>query len=399
MADLFNNVKPLDIVFLKNLRESKYSAVFKVQVDGKLCVMKVHHNRGSSSHDPPYREMNLFIRESTPYRRLKAKGLCNRGVIPDFYGIITKIKVTDWLDLHIFHEDKLPPNAILIEYILNMQQIDLSTFLESYLYRFHDILCEIHKARVYHGDVYPRNMMILPRKKTTRTFLEEGAPTSRQKMLKIIRREFLGMKDVNTFWLPEIIYEPTLSPSIKCPEDLYSLRVLNGLNQQELLLRDDLADQFVFCSAVREGDGVRIAHEIRLTTASVRGRMRKGGEITGSDVSDSLQNLMLQHTSIDMFLKHYLDRNINADVLSIYRGLEPQKALMRMVCSMSRSINPCQPWKLPLEQSRSVPAKHPEDLSGSAVTLLQAGSGAGWDRSTGERVRKMSDGRKIQEPG
>ncbi|OJD22468.1 hypothetical protein ACJ73_06185 [Blastomyces percursus] len=205
---------------------------------------------------------------------------------------------------------------------------------------------------------------------------------------------FLGMKDANTFWLPEIIYDPTLvlsphifllgmlfhirafkSPGIRRPEDLYRLGVLNGLNQQELPLRDDLADLFVFCSAVREGGGVRIAHEIRLTTASVRARMKKGGEITGfeqvtkpyvlrdaaakgfnesPDVSDSLQNLMLQHASIDTFVKHYLDRNITADVLSIYRGLEPQKALMRLVCSMSRSIDPRRPWKLTPEQSRSV---------------------------------------------
>ncbi|KGM91453.1 uncharacterized protein PADG_12474 [Paracoccidioides brasiliensis Pb18] len=126
---------------------------------------------------------------------------------------------------------------------------------------------------------------------------------------------------------------------------------------------------------VREGDGVRIAHERRLTTSSLRNRMRKGGEITGfdqvtkpyilrdgaakaynesPDISDSLPNLMLQHASIDTFVKHYLDRNITTDVLSIYRGLEPQKALMRMVCSMSRSIDPRRPWELTPEQSRSV---------------------------------------------
>ncbi|PGG99040.1 hypothetical protein GX51_06456 [Blastomyces parvus] len=169
MADLFNDVEPSDVVFVEKLRESKYSAVFKVLVRGKPCVMKVHHDRGSSSDDPPYREMNLFIRE---YRRLKAKGLCDRGVIPDFYGTITKIEATNWPDLHMFHEEKLPPNAILIE--------------------FRDILHDIHEARVYHGDTYPRNMMISPGKGTTRvlwidfdsaqTFPEENALTSRQKM-------------------------------------------------------------------------------------------------------------------------------------------------------------------------------------------------------------------------
>jgi hypothetical protein len=100
-----------------------------------------------------------------------------------------------------------------------------------------------------------------------------------------------------------------------------------------------------------------------LTSASVRYRMKIGGQITGfvqvtkpyvfrdgaakalnesrkcslpvfdylstdrllytADVSDLFQNLILQYSSIDTFLKHYLDRNINVDVQNIYRGLEP----------------------------------------------------------------------------
>ncbi|EER43787.1 conserved hypothetical protein [Histoplasma capsulatum H143] len=251
---------------------------------------------------------------------------------------------------------------------------------------------------------------------------------------------------VQTLLLPEIIYDPTLvlsphvfllgmlfhirafkSPGIRRPEDLYSLGVLNGLNQQELPLRDDLADLFVFCSAVREGGGVRIAHETRLTTASVRARMKKGGEITGfqqvtkpyvlrdaaakgfneslsipaddgvvatADVSDSLQNLMLQHASIDTFLKHYLDRNITADVLSIYRGLEPQKALMRMVCSMSRSIDPRRPWKLTPEQSRSV--NHQPHILKIARTVAhlkkRRDSTASWHQGRmGQRYRRKAE--------
>ncbi|KGQ00728.1 hypothetical protein PAAG_12606 [Paracoccidioides lutzii Pb01] len=103
--------------------------------------------------------------------------------------------------------------------------------------------------------------------------------------------------------------------------------------------------------------------------------MRKGGEITGfaqvvkpyvlrhgpatalnasSDVSESLQNLILQHCNISTFLRHYLDRNITADDLSIYRGLTPQKAIMDMLCSMSRSIDPRRLWKLTTEESKSV---------------------------------------------
>ncbi|EGC45157.1 conserved hypothetical protein [Histoplasma capsulatum var. duboisii H88] len=201
---------------------------------------------------------------------------------------------------------------------------------------------------------------------------------------------YLGIKDQ----LPEIIFDPTLilsphvfllgmlfhikafkSPIITSPEKLYDLGVLNGLNQQRVPLRADLDDKFVFCQAVREGDAVHLIRELKLTSSSLRYRMKKGGEITGfedvtkpyvlrdgaakalnesPDVSDSLQNLILQHSSIDTFLKHYLDRNITADVLSIYRGLKPQRALMRLASSMSRSIDPRRPWKLTPAQSKSV---------------------------------------------
>lgn len=67
-----------------------------------------------------------------------------------------------------------------------------------------------------------------------------------------------------------------------------------------------------------------------------------------------MQNLILQHSSIDTFLKHYLDRNINVDVQNIYRGQAPQRDLMRFACSMSRSIDPRRPRRLTTAQSASV---------------------------------------------
>ena len=102
------------------------------------------------------------------------------------------------------------------------------------------------------------------------------------------------------FPIPEIIYDPTLvlsphvfllgmlfkaqafkSPSIDSPERLYNLDVLDGLNEQALPLKEELNDGFIFCQAVREAHSVRITHEVQLTSASVRYRMKKGGQITG----------------------------------------------------------------------------------------------------------------------
>jgi hypothetical protein len=67
---------------------------------------------------------------------------------------------------------------------------------------------------------------------------------------------------------------------INSPGSLYQLGVLEGLNQQ-VPLKEEFLDQYVFCQAVRECDGVRIVLEQRLSGDSLRYRMRRGGEITG----------------------------------------------------------------------------------------------------------------------
>src|SRR5438876_575585 len=54
------------------------------------------------------------------------------------------------------------------------------------------------------------------------------------------------------------------------------------------------------------------------------------------NVSDALQNLMLQHASIDTFIKHYLPRRVTADTRAIVSGYEPQYDLMRVAYQMTR---------------------------------------------------------------
>jgi hypothetical protein len=46
------------------------------------------------------------------------------------------------------------------------------------------------------------------------------------------------------------------------------------------------------------------------------------------DISDALQNIILQHANINTFIKHHLPRR-SANVRAIISGLEPQKDLMR----------------------------------------------------------------------
>ena len=57
---------------------------------------------------------------------------------------------------------------------------------------------------------------------------------------------------------------------VDCPENLYNLSILKGLGQQELKLKDEVLDRFVFCQAVREADGIRIVLEQQLTDGTLR---------------------------------------------------------------------------------------------------------------------------------
>ncbi|KAJ5820533.1 hypothetical protein N7474_006124 [Penicillium riverlandense] len=125
-------------------------------------------------------------------------------------------------------------------------------------------------------------------------------------------------------------------------------------------------ESLFFCQALREPNGVRIALEKGLTKGWVSYRMKRGGEITGfaevakpyclrygaakafndsPDVSNELQNVMLQHASINTFVRHY-SVGIHVDAQAIVRGLPAQKQLMRFACSMSRSIDPRRPYRL-----------------------------------------------------
>lgn len=86
----------------------------------------------------------------------------------------------------MFLDDKLPPNAIIIEYIPNMKQIDLSNFSRQRVETFRDILFQMHQANILHGDPKPRNMMIAKNRilwidfDSAQTFLENQALTSIQ---------------------------------------------------------------------------------------------------------------------------------------------------------------------------------------------------------------------------
>jgi hypothetical protein len=99
----------------------------------------------------------------------------------------------------------------------------------------------------------------------------------------------LTIPNRNTFPIPEIIYNPTLmlsphifllgmlfkaqafkSLSIDSLKRLYSLNVLDSLNEQALPLREELDKDFIFCQAVCKAHGVCITYKLKLSLDMVQ---------------------------------------------------------------------------------------------------------------------------------
>jgi len=207
-------------------------------------------------------------------------------------------------------------------------------------------------------------------------------------------KKYLGAKDANTFVLPEIIFDPSLilsphvallglifadnaflAPSLTSAERISELDIPPGYEQLPLRLKPEMADIPVFRKSIRTPYGWEISPNQPLPYTTLLKWMKRLGVLTGfpqitrpyclrygagnafnqsGDVSDALQNMMMQHAKIDTFIKHYLRRTVTADTRAIVSGYEPQRDLMRAACRMTRWIDPDRPQELTPEESWSV---------------------------------------------
>ncbi|ATY64299.1 serine threonine kinase [Cordyceps militaris] len=184
------DVQPSEVEFLNTLSTKIWKKngnnlviTFKVEIRGKLCVMKVvcdyiHPSAAPIEHSTLILAQfkrdeylkDYFTIEHRAYQLLKEKGFCKRGLVPKFYGVIQHINVELWPDLHAFRHHKWRPNAVLIEYIPDAEKICLNNFSQDNVNRLCSILAEFHQAGLLHGDPYPRNMMVVQGKLKDRVF-------------------------------------------------------------------------------------------------------------------------------------------------------------------------------------------------------------------------------------
>lgn len=68
-------------------------------------------------------------------------------------------------------------------------------------------------------------------------------------------------------------------PVLDNAKTLYSVGIVDGLNQQDLKLKDEILDKYVFCQVEQETIRYQIVLEKRMLSSTLRSQMRCVGEI------------------------------------------------------------------------------------------------------------------------
>ncbi|KAF4480421.1 hypothetical protein CGGC5_v011005 [Colletotrichum fructicola Nara gc5] len=250
-------------------------------------------------------------------------------------------------------------------------------------------------------------------------------------------KTYLGEKEQKTYTIPETMFDPSLllsphvfllgilfrhrafrAPSLTSPHHLRNLDIHPGERELPLPLREDLGETYIFRRAVETLTGYQISPNERISSGMMAAWIKRIGEILGFeyptiaynlrynaanafdqsvDVSEALRNLAMGHGNSDPFQRHYLGRNISADLWGILRGQKPQQALLKQSCSIGHSISQRRPIDLTAEQSASV-LTHPTIRSLTKAAMgLRPGSQQYKDTKRAIRNEKQRLRRELKQ--
>lgn len=157
-----SNIDPSKIHIIREISRSDASTLFEVDLDGRNYAWKVYHENGDPGFAENGRDLNRFRCEVNAYKKLLSSGVCESGFVPKFYGHIDRIDPTKFDPaLRHFADDKFKPRAILLEFLPNTEKLNCVNCSETLYPQAIDGMKQIHKAGVFHEDIYPRNMLIV----------------------------------------------------------------------------------------------------------------------------------------------------------------------------------------------------------------------------------------------
>ncbi|KAB8244773.1 hypothetical protein BDV35DRAFT_382044 [Aspergillus flavus] len=123
----------------KELKSSEASSIFEVELRGH----RYFHDNGDPGN-------------------LHSFGVCEQGVVPYYHGYIDRLDPARFQPhLNHFMNDIHAPNAILLEYLEDTEELNCVNYSGDRLQAAIVGLREIHSALIHHRDVYPKNILIV----------------------------------------------------------------------------------------------------------------------------------------------------------------------------------------------------------------------------------------------
>lgn len=121
---------------------------------------------------PLFVEYDPFEAEKDAYAHLLHHGVCADGIVPHCFGhlqlgrermdeMLALPNVSEECELELRHR-KQPPDALLLQYFPGARQLTQDDATEKLADTAVRALWRIHAAYVQHGDVLPRNILLLP---------------------------------------------------------------------------------------------------------------------------------------------------------------------------------------------------------------------------------------------
>ncbi|KAH8696361.1 putative C2H2 finger domain protein [Talaromyces proteolyticus] len=194
-------------------------------------------------------------------------------------------------------------------------------------------------------------------------------------------KQLLGVKDLNEFSFPEIIYGVSLvfsphvfilgllfhadafAPNVKSMDELRSLFIRRSFQQLEIPLKNEMDEYYLFCDVKVIKGKPTIIRDQRMSDSTYYSAMRSISEIMGllnsfffhqfrygtgeildstGWVSDAQRNLIMNHDNTQTFLDYYRPRR-HVNMQEAVLGLTPDKEWQRALTSSSRFKDPERP--------------------------------------------------------
>ncbi|KAL4794366.1 hypothetical protein BDV19DRAFT_390205 [Aspergillus venezuelensis] len=138
---------PSLLTITRGIHRTSATRIYLATYSGQERLLKIYHDNGDEGYTSKGWDLNRFRCETTAYEKLSAANFHEGGFFPRYYGFIDRL------------DPALPQfQPFLLE---GAEKLNCVNNTEALLSTAVERLEHIHRAGVYHQDIYPRNILLV----------------------------------------------------------------------------------------------------------------------------------------------------------------------------------------------------------------------------------------------